>query len=152
MHYILSRQQWIPASLEHVFAFFEKPENLARITPRWLKFQITTPSPIHMAQGTEIEYTIAWLGFPVRWHTQITKYDPPSCFIDEQIKGPYRTWIHVHMFEEKDDGVLMTDRVTYKLPFGPLGRLMHMSLIGKQLDEIFNYRRNVIDKIFNEQK
>jgi len=148
--YIIERNQSIPASIDRVFAFFEKPENLARITPARLNFQIKTPQPIQMNLGTEITYTISWLGVPVRWQTKITKYEPPHCFIDEQIMGPYRTWIHLHMFEEKDNNVLMIDRVTYRLPFGPVGRLTHWLLVRRQLEEIFNHRRDVITDLFNK--
>ncbi len=147
--YILEREQWIPAALERVFEFFKNPFNLAAITPGWLHFQINSSLPVRMEYGAEITYTIRWLGIPVRWYTRITKYEPPYCFIDEQIKGPYRTWMHLHTFEEKNGGVLMTDRVTYRLPFGPAGCLIHRLQVRRQLEEIFNYRRDVIANVFN---
>jgi ligand-binding SRPBCC domain-containing protein len=147
--YILERKQIVSASLDKVFAFFENAENLARITPGWLNFQVKTPIPIVMTSGTEIEYTINWLGLPVRWKTRIAVYDPPNRFIDEQVSGPYATWIHLHTFEPVEEGVLMTDRVTYRLPFGPVGRLGHRLLVRKQLNHIFDYRRDVINNLFN---
>jgi ligand-binding SRPBCC domain-containing protein len=146
--YILERRQWIPAAINEVFSFFEKPENLALITPQWLNFRIRTPLPILMEQGTEIEYTIDWLGIPIRWHTCITHYEPPYQFVDTQIAGPYREWIHLHVFEQHDRGVMMTDRVTYRLPLGLPGRAVHRLLVRKQLDWIFNYRKAEIHSIF----
>lgn len=148
-NYLLERRQYIAAPLDEVFSFFEQAENLARITPDWLHFRIQSPTPIQMAYNTEIEYTINWLGFPVRWKTRITDYDPPFKFVDEQIDGPYTIWIHLHTFEPNEHGVLMTDRVTYRLPFGPVGRLTHRLLVQKQLERIFDYRRNAVNRILN---
>jgi ligand-binding SRPBCC domain-containing protein len=148
--YILKRTQLIHRPLDEVFPFFESAENLAKITPPWLNFVIRTPSPIEMKTGTLIEYTIKWFGFPVKWKTEIRDHEPPFRFADEQIRGPYRLWHHTHVFSEINGVTEMTDLVRYRLPFGPIGRIAHALLIRGQLQEIFDYRYNVIEKIFNE--
>ena len=145
--YELNLTQRIDAPLERVFDFFSKPENLAEITPSKLGFNILTPSPILMKKGTLIDYTIRLVGFPVRWRTLITFYDPPKKFIDEQIKGPYSFWRHTHTFKAINGGVEMKDIVRYVIPFGVLGRLLHFLWIKNDLKKIFNYRKQVIDKV-----
>jgi ligand-binding SRPBCC domain-containing protein len=69
-------------------------------------------------------------------------------FVDEQRFGPYKMWHHEHWFEEKDGGVMMFDRVSYKLPFGMFGRMFN-GFIRRQLINIFNHRTIVLDKLFN---
>ena len=145
--YELNLTQHIDAPLERVFDFFSKPENLAEITPSKLAFNIITPSPILMEKGTLIDYTIRLAGIPVRWRTLITFYDPPKKFTDEQIKGPYSFWHHTHTFKAVNGGVEMKDIVRYVIPFGVLGRLLHFLWIKNDLKKIFDYRKQVINKV-----
>jgi len=144
----LERKQLLPGNPHEIFAFFESPENLARITPPWLNFRILTPSPIEMKVGTVIDYTIRWLGFPVRWKTLITTHRPPFIFVDEQIAGPYSLWHHTHTFIDADGGTHMTDTVRYTLPAGVVGTLAHALVVRRQLQEIFDYRAATIGKLF----
>lgn len=142
--YELYREQWVPRPLEEVFAFFSRPENLAKITPRSLGFQIITPQPIAMRAGTLIDYTVRPFGFPVHWTTLITDYEPPVRFVDVQLKGPYTFWHHTHTFAAAGGGTQLTDRVRYALPFGPLGRIANLLAVRRQVRGIFDYRERVI--------
>ena len=127
--YELNVSHQVNAPIEEVFDFFSKPENLSKITPAKMGFNVLTPSPIKMQRGALIEYTIRVFGFPLRWRTLITAYEPPKKFVDEQLKGPYSFWHHTHTFEAIDQGVEMKDIVRYSIPFGVLGSLVHLSLI-----------------------
>ena len=145
--YLLTRSMSVPVALQEAFEFFENPNNLARITPPWLNFRITSPEPIRMRKGAEITYQIRWLGLPVNWKTVITEYEPPFFFVDEQASGPYAYWHHRHDFKPTEYGALVSDTVTYALPFGPLGRAAHSMVVGKQLEEIFDYRQKALAEI-----
>ncbi len=145
---LLTRRQYLEHPLEKVFAFFQSPENLARITPPWLNFSILTPSPVVMKPGAVIEYSIRWVGIPLGWTTRITMYEPPYRFVDEQIHGPYSLWHHTHSFQEKDGGTDMLDEVRYALPFGIVGRIMERYVVRRQLEQIFDFRFQAIQKIF----
>ncbi len=103
-----------------------------------------------MRQGALIDYTIRWLGFPIRWKTEICEYEPPYRFVDQQIRGPYTLWHHTHAFSEINGMTEMTDYVRYQMPLGPIGRIAHSAFIRKQLQEIFEYRYGMIEKIFNQ--
>jgi len=144
----LRRVQVIPRPLEEVFDFFRTPENLRLLTPAWLDFRILTPGPITMKEGTLIDYTIGLAGFRLHWRASISTYDPPHEFVDQQLNGPYLFWHHRHMFRAEDGGTEMTDTVTYALPFGVLGSLVHALVVRRQLREIFDYRELVIAKRF----
>ena len=122
---------------------FESPYNLAKITPSWLNFRITTPGKVTLRRGAEIEYQIRWLGIPMSWKTIISAYEPPLFFEDEQARGPYAVWRHRHTFEEVEDGTLISDRVEYALPLGALGRVVQ-PIVRRQLLGIFEFRQRAL--------
>ena len=111
---------WLPRPRPEVFAFFAEARNLEAITPPWLKFEVLTPAPIAMRAGTLIDYRLRLHGFPIRWRTEITLWEPPVRFADTQLRGPYRLWEHTHTFVEKDGGTLCRDEVRYAVPGGAL--------------------------------
>ncbi len=138
--YELKRKQMLTLSIAKVFTFFERPENLAKLTPPSLGFRILTPSPIEMKAGSLIDCAVRVKGMPVRWTTLITDYDPPHRFVDVQLKGPYSFWHHTHEFETAESGTRMTDTVRYAMPFGVLGRIAEGLFVTRQLQKIFDYR------------
>lgn len=135
-------------SIRETFAVFEDPRNLGRITPSWMNFKVVTPEPLDMRQGAKLEYTIRWLGVPLRWTTNIDEYRPPHAFVDRQARGPFEYWRHRHEFSEVDGGTLIRDEVEYELPFGMLGRLTHWLMIAAQLRAIFEFRFHALRRMF----
>ena len=151
--YNLEFEQYIDLPLEDVFGFFSKPENLSLITPSRLKFDIITPTPLEMKDGQFIDYSLTILyTIKLLWRTLITHYEKPYKFVDQQIKGPYSLWHHTHTFEEKDGGTIIKDNLTYAIPMGIIGRLIHFIYIKHDIKGIFNYRHKILDKIFTEIK
>lgn len=147
--HVLRVEQTVGRPLGEVFEFFSRPENLARITPPRLGFKILTPPPIEMKPGARIEYHIRVFGVRLHWVTIITEYDPPHRFVDFQQKGPYRLWHHTHTFKALDpDRTLITDEVLYALPLGPLGVIARELFVRRDVEAIFDYRRQVIARLF----
>ncbi|MGO9259092.1 MAG: SRPBCC family protein [Bryobacteraceae bacterium] len=144
----LRRRQWIPRSLDEVFAFFSDARNLAAITPPWLGFRMLTPGPSQMGAGTKLRYRLSWHGVPVSWTTEIRRWEPPFRFIDVQLNGPYRLWHHTHRFEAHNGGTRMTDVVRYRLPFGIAGRAVHALKVRHDLARVFDYRSQRIGELF----
>lgn len=136
----------ISLPIDAVFSFFGDACNLERITPPELSFHIITPKPVEMREGTLIDYRLRLFGFPVLWKTRISLWEPPFRFVDEQLSGPYRTWIHQHLFTRAGEFTLMQDVVHYQLPFQPLGELAHTP-VRLELDRIFRFRRASILRI-----
>ena len=141
----LVRELWVPRPLSEVFPFFSEAKNLEQLTPDWLNFQILSPLPIEMRVGALIDYRIRLYKVPMRWRTLISAWEPPHRFVDEQLRGPYSIWWHEHTFVEKDGGTLLADRVRYQ---APLWFLSHPLMVNRQLQRIFEYRTDVIRRLF----
>lgn len=147
--YTLEVRQWLNIPLELAWDFFSSPENLAKITPPHMGFKITSGKPEKMYVGQIISYKVApFPGLKTNWVTEITHVSEGRFFVDEQRFGPYRMWHHEHHFEVGNGKVFMTDRVSYKLPMGFLGRIAHRLFVKKQLEQIFEYREVTLEKLF----
>jgi ligand-binding SRPBCC domain-containing protein len=144
---VLLREAIVPHDIETTFAFFADAHNLERITPPWLRFRILTPAPIVMREGTLIDYALRLRGIPIRWRTQISRWQPPFCFADRQLKGPYQLWEHTHTFEACAQGTRMTDRVRYR---APLHRLVHGVFVRPEIERIFDYRARAFPAALRE--
>jgi ligand-binding SRPBCC domain-containing protein len=145
MHvYTLQREQLVPLSPLETFEFFADAFNLEAITPPWLRFEVATPRPIAMGAGTLIEYRLTLHALPLRWLTRIEAWEPGRRFADRQLRGPYRLWHHTHTFAEDERGTVLRDFVRYALPLGPVGRLARAILVRRDLDRIFDYRRDAV--------
>ena len=147
----LRRSTLLNVSPESAWSFFTDPRNLAKITPPSMGFTVMSSPPDKIYPGLMIEYRVRpMLNIPVTWLTEITHVAEGRMFVDEQRVGPYRVWHHEHHFAARPEGgVEMTDIVTYALPFGWLGDLMHPLLVAPQLRRIFDYRQTVIDGVFS---
>ena len=149
--YTLHTDMTLKRSLHDTFALFSDASNLETLTPPELRFEIRTALPIEMRAGSRIEYRIRLLGVPFSWLTEITCWEPGRRFIDEQIAGPFRTWIHEHRFESvRDTLTRIRDEVHYALPFEPIGRIAH-PLIRSRLDRIFEYRETRVRELLTPQ-
>jgi ligand-binding SRPBCC domain-containing protein len=132
---------WLPVPPEELFPFFGEAANLDAITPPWLSFRIVTPGPILMRAGALIDYRLRVHGIPFRWRTRINLWEPPNRFVDEQIRGPYRLWIHEHTFEGRDGGTLVRDRVQYAVPLDPI---VYPLFVRRDIDRIFQFRSGAL--------
>jgi ligand-binding SRPBCC domain-containing protein len=147
--YQLKRQQLVKTDMATCWDFFSSPGNLQKITPKYMGFDVLTEVPEKMYEGLMIEYRVRpLLGIPMNWITEITHVKEHHFFVDEQRKGPYRIWHHEHHFETVDNGVLMSDIVSYELPFGILGKIAHPILVQRKLNEIFDFRLEIVEEIF----
>jgi len=147
--WIVHSRLWLPRPVEEVFNFFADAFQLEAITPPWLNFQVVTPHPIELQQGTLIDYRLKLRGIPMRWRSEISVWEPPFRFVDEQRKGPYSFWHHEHRFSERDGGTLCIDDVTYGVPGG---WLVNRLLVQRDVLRIFEYRQQRMRELFDARE
>ncbi len=144
----IQEEQEIKTSIDEAWDFISSPRNLQKITPDYMGFEITSPGlPDTMYPGMIIAYKVSpLLGIKMTWVTEITHVEEKKYFVDEQRIGPYKMWHHEHFVEATEHGVLMKDIVNYQLPLGFLGELAHKLFVRKQLKEIFQFRRGILEQ------
>jgi ligand-binding SRPBCC domain-containing protein len=136
---------WLPRPLTEVFPFFADAGNLDALTPGWLRFEILTPRPIAMRVGARIDYRLRLRGLPIRWQSEISDWNPPHRFVDEQRCGPYRLWHHTHTFTAVGNGTTVRDLVCYSLVGGALTNAL---FVKRDLQKIFAYRQEKLAMLF----
>ncbi len=148
--YQFHKQQKIRTTIDEIWDFISSPANLKEITPDYMGFDITTKNlPDKMYAGMVISYQVSpLLGIKTTWVTEITHIIEKKYFVDEQRVGPYSLWHHQHIIEPIEDGVLMTDIVSYQPPFGFLGAVANALIIKNKLNEIFDFRTKAIETKF----
>jgi uncharacterized protein (TIGR01777 family) len=140
-------EQRLARPLEQVFSFFSNPANLEKITPAFLRFRVLGTTTSQIGAGTLINYALRLHGIPLRWQSRIESWNPNRMFIDVQTRGPYSLWHHAHEFEPDNGGTVIRDRVRYRLPFGALGDLVAGWLVRRDLDAVFDFRRQRIQEL-----
>ena len=143
--FLFETQRTLERPITEVFEFFSDAHNLVMITPPQLRLEVLTSAPIEMLPGTRIDYRLRLHGIPLRWQSEITEWNPPHGFADEQRRGPYRLWRHTHTFDETENGVVVGDSVAYAV-WG--GELVNKFFVRPDIEKIFAYRSKQLDEIF----
>lgn len=140
---LIESDVWLPRPLDEVFAFFTDARNLEVLTPPWLHFQILNPGIVIRA-GARIDYRLKLHGIPFQWQSEISRWDPPSSFVDQQRKGPYRRWVHTHTFAAERGGTRVGDAVEFEVPLGWLVG----GFVLRDVKKIFAFRQRELLKRF----
>ncbi|MBN2367361.1 MAG: SRPBCC family protein [Calditrichaeota bacterium] len=148
--YSITFSTFIPVSQEDIFDFFSRAENLSILSPPHLQFNILTPQPIIMKPGTIIDYRLNIYRIPVHWKTEISVWEPPNRFVDIQLKGPYKKWIHEHQFESYNNGTIIRDNIEYALYGRILAPVLNYLFVRRDIQKIFGFRENKLQTIFSE--
>lgn len=143
---IFRAEQRIGRPLPEVFEFFSRAANLERITPPWLSFSIVGTEPAEVASGTVVPYRLRLHGLPLIWVSQIEQFERGRMFVDRQLIGPYRQWIHRHEFEADGEHTVIRDEVRYELPLGRVGTLAGL-FVRRDVERIFAYRQQTIERL-----
>ncbi|KNB60567.1 MULTISPECIES: SRPBCC family protein [Chryseobacterium] len=150
----LKREQQLNCDIETAWKFFSSANNLSKITPKDMNFIVRTKMESdEIYEGMIIDYYVSpLLGIKMDWQTEITQVNHLRSFTDFQNKGPYKLWNHFHEFIPNEKGVLIKDTVDYELPLGFLGEIAHNLFVKSKLENIFSYRFNILEQMFNQKK
>ena len=149
VHFFKASQK-LPISQAEAWEFISSPANLKELTPVSMGMKITGDHPRKMFAGQIITYTLKPVAnIPMHWMTEISHVSEPHFFVDEQRFGPYAFWHHKHFIKEVPGGIEMTDILHYKVPFGFIGNIVNTLFIRHKIKEIFDYRFNKLEQLFN---
>jgi len=140
-----SDELWLPRPPGELFAFLADAWQLDSLTPPWLRIRVVTPGPITMAPGTLIDYRLRLRGFPLRWRTEITGWEPPHGFAERQVRGPFAAWEQEHRFVARDGGTLVRDEIEYRVPGGAL---IDGWYVLPEIARIFSFRAARLEELF----
>tara|TARA_Y100000780_G_scaffold232412_1_gene263629 strand:+ start:33668 stop:35029 length:1362 start_codon:yes stop_codon:yes gene_type:complete len=131
-----------------IFDFFQDEKNLDQLTPDFLNFKVLGKNTPEIQEGTEIYYRLKLNGIPFRWKTLIRRWEPPYLFVDTQESGPYQVWDHTHTFEATDRGVMVSDKVYWKLPIPFISLPIAGFKVRSDVKKIFAFRKQKMEELF----
>ena len=144
LDFIIESRLWLARPRPAVFALVADPASLPRLVPPSLRVTFAR-TPMPMAAGAVYDLRVWWRGLPLRWRCFIREYDPPHRFVDVQVRGPWARWEHRHRFLEGDGGTWLDERLTYRPPLGPAGRLLHALVLRRELGAVWAHRRRCLE-------
>lgn len=140
----LTFESYIPASPERVFAFHERPDAFALLTPWWSGARVIRP-PRSLRPGERALLVLGRGPLAREWEAIHEVYDPPTCFIESQVHGPFRSWRHRHLVLAEGAGAKLRDELEYEAPGGIFAPLLD-ALLQPFLRRLFAYRHAVTQR------
>ena len=149
--YTLHKTQKLPITIDEAWAFLCNPANLSKLTPQKMNMNIISKEDRPIYAGQILQYSVTPLpGFKTKWVSEITQFKDRDYFIDIQVYGPYAFWHHKHFIRAIEGGVEMEDLIHYKVPLGWLGRLLQPIIVKPKLEDVFNFRKTQLEKLFGK--
>lgn len=102
-----------------------------------------------MRLGDDVTWRARHFGIWWKMQTQITEYDRPQRFVDEQVHGPFKSFRHVHTFTEQPDGdTEMVDQIEFSAPLGILGTIADRLVLGRYIPHLIDVRnRELVERV-----
>jgi ligand-binding SRPBCC domain-containing protein len=146
---IFEASQVFARSLEEVFDFFILPSNLVKVSPPELNMKLTE-APERLALGSRVTLEGRRWGIAQRIISEVIEFQFGVRFTDTQTKGPFRKWVHRHMFTAVPGGTEVRDRIEYEPPGGMLGLVATVARIEADLQWIFGFRQQQLALLLAE--
>ena len=128
----------IPCPSAEVFAWHERQGAFERLAPPWMKVGVRTRTGT-VRDGGELELEVGRNGVGFGW--RLRHYREGRTFTDEQIKGPFRRWVHVHRFEDDGaGGTRIVDEIDWDVPGGAVSGLV-APVVERELARAFDFRK-----------
>jgi uncharacterized protein len=139
-------EQLVPIAPERLFAFHSRPENLATLQRGWPQFKMISHEPLVRMGGSMIvaeRFGPVWLDV----HLEHSRYEPPRCFADRQVRGPFEFFEHIHEFLPRPEGTLLRDTLEFRLPWFLGGSLADRCIAAPRFRRWFAYRHRELEAL-----
>lgn len=134
----------IGAPPAEVFAASLEPGLHVKSMARYGETMVEAPAGGVFTEGSTATWRARHFGIPFRMRSVVFDIDPPHGFSDRQLAGPFAAFQHEHRFEEHPSGTLMRDAVTFRSPFGPLGRLVDAMFLRAYMRRLIMERNGIL--------
>lgn len=105
------------------------------------------PHPERLGPGDQVTWRARHLGIYWTMTVRICAYDRPRSFADEQVRGPFAWFRHVHTFNVHDAGTEMIDEISFQAPFGPLGWIAERAILSRHLARTIQTRNEYLKTV-----
>lgn len=139
------KQLTLPISAKELFQWHEREGAFERLCPPWDPVKVLHKDD-HIRDGAKVRLQVKGpMGIPMSLEVIHEGYQKGKCFVDRQVKGPFKSWRHQHIVEPKDEQTAtLTDLINYELPLGILGNIGGGQMVKKRLSQLFHYRHQVM--------
>ena len=140
MSIVFEHETHVDNTIEEAFEWHERKGAFRRLMPPW-ELAEEVRADDNLEEGSQRIFRFPMGPIKMSWVAQHTAYNPPHSFEDIMLKGPFKSWHHIHKFENTPDGkVKIHDKVNYRLPMGFLGNIVAGRMIKKRLTRMFTAR------------
>lgn len=141
----------LDATPEEAFSWHMRPGALERLTPDWADATVVERTG-RIQDGGQVVLRLRRGPASFRWVLKHTAFEDGVLFRDEQVEGPFGSWVHTHRFSAQGSGCLIEDEVIWEAPLGVAGSLFPASLIENELDRLFRFRHARLRNDFARQR
>lgn len=141
---IFSRTLRVPVPAAELFAWHERPGAFERLNPPWQPVEITHRSG-GIRDGARVVLRVPIAGpLGVTWELTHKDYIAGVQFRDEQVRGPFTRWSHLHTIApDGADASVLTDTIDFAAPFPLFGGALVDAVIAADLERLFRYRHAI---------
>jgi uncharacterized protein len=130
----------LPFPADEVYRWHLRPGAFERLIPPWEDLKPSSRLE-GIREGSLVRFTLRKGPVRITWEAHHRDFIEGRQFVDEQVRGPFPSWVHTHGFRESGEGACeMEDRIAYELPFGPVGRLLGGAMLRRDLAGLFAFR------------
>ena len=137
---VFEHETLLENNIDETFAWHERKGAFRRLMPPWeLTEEIRADDNLN--EGSQRIFRFPLGPFKMNWVAEHTGYNPPHSFEDKMVSGPFKSWHHVHKFEQiSTNKSRIHDKINYRLPLGFLGKLVAGKMIKRRLKRMFTAR------------
>lgn len=137
---VYEKQTEMPCSAEALFRWHEQPNAFHALMPPGTPVKVIRHDG-HVRDGAKAVLRVGRWPFCFRWELEHRGYQADRRFCDEQVRGPFSIYRHEHLVKPIDGRrSILHDRITFALPFGPIGAMIGRMIVMREFERLFTFR------------